>query len=68
MAHPRQELRSRPHGRTPQDQGRQGQLQIGDRTLQAGDFLYTPSGSVHEVKALADSVTLISVPEPLPFL
>ncbi|MEO9220759.1 MAG: cupin domain-containing protein [Mycobacteriaceae bacterium] len=45
-----------------------GRLQIGDRTLRAGDFLYTPPDSVHTVKALADSVTLISVPEPLQFL
>lgn len=44
-----------------------GRIRVGDRTLQAGDFLYTPPGSVHAVNALADSVTLISVPEPLQF-
>lgn len=45
-----------------------GRLRVGDRTLEAGDFLYTPPGEVHAVTAIKDSVALISVPEPLQFL
>lgn len=45
-----------------------GRLQVGDLTLTTGDYLRTPPGTIHEVRALADSVTLIIVPEPLEFL
>lgn len=45
-----------------------GRLKIGELVLEAGDYLRTPAGAVHEVRALADSVALIIVPEPLEFL
>lgn len=45
-----------------------GKLKVGDLTITAGDYLRTPPGEVHEVRALADSLTLIIVPEPLEFL
>lgn len=45
-----------------------GALKVGGLRLAAGDYLRTPPGEVHEVRALADSVALIIVPEPLEFL
>jgi quercetin dioxygenase-like cupin family protein len=45
-----------------------GRLRVGDRVLSAGDFLYTPPGGVHDAEAEEDTVTLISVPEPIEFL
>ncbi|WP_024792973.1 cupin domain-containing protein [Tomitella biformata] len=45
-----------------------GRLKIGELILEAGDFLRTAEGEVHEIRALADSVTLISLTEPLEFL
>ncbi|MDN5757196.1 MAG: cupin domain-containing protein [Tomitella sp.] len=45
-----------------------GKLKVGDMTISAGDYLRTPAGTIHEVKALTDAVTLIIVPEPLEFL
>lgn len=45
-----------------------GRLRVGNRTLEAGDFLLTPPGEVHDAEAEEDTVTLISVPEPIEFL
>lgn len=47
-----------------------GRLRVGDRTLNAGDFLHTPPGGVHDAEAdgADEAVVLISVPEPIEFL
>ena len=45
-----------------------GRLRVGDRVLDAGDYLYTPAGGVHDAEALTPTVTLISVPEAIEFL
>src|SRR5262245_58116164 len=45
-----------------------GRLRVGDRTLEAGDFLFTPPGGVHDAEAEEETVTLISVPEPIEFV
>jgi quercetin dioxygenase-like cupin family protein len=45
-----------------------GRLRVGGRTLEAGDFLLTAPGGVHDAEAEEDTVTLISVPEPIEFL
>ncbi|WP_158726593.1 cupin domain-containing protein [Tomitella fengzijianii] len=45
-----------------------GRLKVGETTISAGDYLRTPAGVVHEVRALTDAVALIIVPEPLEFL
>jgi|Tabmets5t2r1_1033131.scaffolds.fasta_scaffold37714_2 quercetin dioxygenase-like cupin family protein len=45
-----------------------GRLRVGDRTLEAGDFLLTPPGGIHDAEAEEETLTLISVPEPIEFL
>lgn len=45
-----------------------GRLRVGDLLLQAGDFLHTPPGGVHDAEAEVPSVALVSVPEPIEFL
>jgi len=41
---------------------------VGLGTLEAGDFLLTPPGGIHDAEAEEDTVTLISVPQPIEFL
>ena len=42
-----------------------GRLRVSDRVLEAGDFLHTPPGGVHDAEAEAPTVVLVSVPEPI---
>jgi|RhiMethySRZTD1v2_1073278.scaffolds.fasta_scaffold00408_16 quercetin dioxygenase-like cupin family protein len=45
-----------------------GRLRVGDVTLEAGDFLHTPPGGVHDAVADQATVALISVPEAIELL
>jgi quercetin dioxygenase-like cupin family protein len=45
-----------------------GRIRVGDTLLEAGDFLHTPAGGVHDAEAMAPTLTLISVPEPIEFV
>lgn len=46
-----------------------GRLRVGDRVLEAEDFLHTPPGGIHDAEAIdGEALVLISVPEPIRFL
>jgi quercetin dioxygenase-like cupin family protein len=45
----------------------EGQLRIGDRCLNPGDFLYTAPGERHEAEALTYCRFFILVPKPITF-
>jgi quercetin dioxygenase-like cupin family protein len=45
-----------------------GRLRVGERWLEAGDFLHTPPGEVHDAEADVPTVAIVSVPEPVEFL
>ena len=45
-----------------------GRLRVGDRWLEAGDFLHTAPGEVHDAEADVPTTVIVSVPEPIEFL
>lgn len=45
-----------------------GRVRVGDRQLEAGDFLHTPAGGVHDASSDDGALMLITVPEPIRFL
>jgi quercetin dioxygenase-like cupin family protein len=45
-----------------------GRLRVGERILEANDFLHTAPGGVHDAEAHEETLVLISVPEPIEFL
>jgi quercetin dioxygenase-like cupin family protein len=45
-----------------------GRLRVGQWTLLAGDYLYTPSGGINDAEALEDSIVFQSQPEPMRFV
>ncbi len=42
-----------------------GSVRVGDEELEAGDYLYTPPGGVHDAEAHDAVLLLVSVPEPI---
>ena len=45
-----------------------GQIVIGDRTLQAGDYLWTEPNGVHDAKAIEETVFFVSSPKGIVIL
>lgn len=45
-----------------------GSLRVGDRELDAGDYLHTPPGGVHDAVAPDGALVLVAVAEPIEFL
>jgi quercetin dioxygenase-like cupin family protein len=45
-----------------------GRLRVGDRELEAGDFLYTPPGLAHDAESTDGALVLVTVPEPIEML
>ena len=45
-----------------------GRLRVGGVQLDAGDFLHTPPGGVHDAEAVEPAVVLVTVPEPIELL
>lgn len=45
-----------------------GRIRVGEHVLEAGDFLHTLPGGVHDAEAAEDALVLVSVPEPVEFL
>lgn len=45
----------------------EGHLQIGERCLGPGDFLYTPPGAWHRATAVTDCRCFLLVPSPVTF-
>ncbi|WP_116997390.1 nuclear transport factor 2 family protein [Desertimonas flava] len=45
-----------------------GRVRVGDVVLEAGDYLHTPAGGVHDAASEDGALMYISVPEPVEFL
>ncbi len=45
-----------------------GEMTVGDRKLKSGDYLYSPPGSLHEMKSETGAFFLSILPKPVAFV